>query len=136
MPISDIVFLDGNEPEEVLYCEDQAECGIWFRAKNIDSVPLSKLGEILGVGTCKELSSGFQPAVPPEGEAFLLNFPVALKNKIASCSAQEIESASNEWVKIDEFRGGMSTEMARKYISSLKEFLQNSDEDVFLFLSI
>ncbi len=72
MPISDVVFLEGNEPEEVVNSEDPYSYGKWFNAKNIDMIPLSQLGEFLGVASYKELMKGFQPVHPPKGEAFFV----------------------------------------------------------------
>lgn len=81
MPISDIVLLEGNNPDEVMSSEDPYEYGNWFSAKNIDMIPLSMLGDILGVSSYSELMKEFQPVVPPEGEAFLLSFPEKLQDK-------------------------------------------------------
>jgi hypothetical protein len=83
VPISDVIFLEGNNPEEVVNSEDPYSFGNWFRAKSIDMIPLSQLGEMLGMSAYKELMNGFQPVHPPEGEAFILSFPEELQDKSA-----------------------------------------------------
>ena len=58
MAISDVVFLNGNDPEEVMNSEEPYSYGNWFSAKNIDMIPLSMLGEILNISSYKDLMGG------------------------------------------------------------------------------
>ncbi|AJQ95454.1 hypothetical Protein YC6258_03418 [Gynuella sunshinyii YC6258] len=41
------VFLEGNDPEALLDSKNPYCFGKWFRAKNIDMIPLSQPGEML-----------------------------------------------------------------------------------------
>ncbi|MFI2809659.1 hypothetical protein [Microbulbifer sp. JSM ZJ756] len=135
MPISDVVFLEGNDPEEVVNGDDPYSFGRWFRAKNIDMIPLSKLGEILGVATYEELMRGFQPAHPPEGEAFILSFPEALQDKIRELNDEELPEIVGRWSKIEEF-GNAPEEPLRQYLVGLRSFLNENAGYANLFLSI
>lgn len=136
MPISDIVFLEGNDPDEVMNSENPYEYGKWFKAKNIDMIPLSMLGEYLGVSSYKELMKGFQPVVPPEGEAFLLSFPEALQNRIKSLTDDEIKNVVSEWSKIEEFGGNAPEEPLQQYLMGLRDFLSTKGEYAYIFLSV
>lgn len=136
MPISDVVFLEANDPDEVANSEDPYSYGKWFKAKNIDMIALSQLGEILGVSSYKEMMSGFQPIHPPEGEAFILSFPEELQDKIRGITDQEIDSVLMPWSKIDEFGGTASIEVLKDYLVGLRSFLNGSAGYANLFLSI
>ena len=136
MPISDVVFLDGNDPEEMMFSDDPYSYGKWFSAKNIDTIPLSVLGELLGVASYKELMKGFQPILPPEGESFLLSFPEPLQDRIRVLSDQEIVDVASKWSKIDEFRGGVVEESLQNYIKGLRSFLNSVNGYASLFLSV
>lgn len=135
MPISDVVFLEGNDPEEVVNDEDPYLFGKWFSAKNIDMIPLSQLGEMLGVSTYKELMKGFQPIHPPEGETFILSFPAELQDKIRVLNDDEISEVIERWSKIEEF-GGAPEESLRQYLVGLRAFLNENSGYANLFLSI
>lgn len=135
MPISDIVFLEGNDAEEVACSEDPYSYGKWFHAKNIDMIPLSKLGELLSVSSYKELMSGFQPIHPPEGEAFILSFPEVLQDKIKSLNDQDIMAITERWAKIDEFHGASEPPL-RQYLTGLRDFLNSNSGYANIFLSI
>lgn len=136
MPISDVVFLEGHDAKEILYSEDTYEKGKWFLAKNIDLIPLSQLGEILGVASYVELMHNFRPILPPEGEQFLLTFPRNLQDKIRRLTNEEIVNAASEWSKIDDFGGWMTTDSLTDYLSSLKDFLNSSNKDAYLYLCV
>jgi len=135
VPITDLVFLEGNKPESILYDEDNFEKGRWFQAKNIDIIPLSKLGSLLGVSSYEELMSEFEPAVPPEGEAVLLNFPIKLQDKLKTLTDNEISKVVVEWCKIEEFYSA-TEESLKDYLIRLREFLSVSNEPVYLFWSV
>ncbi|WP_447527577.1 hypothetical protein [Vreelandella sp. TE19] len=135
MPISDVVFLEGNDPEEVVNSEDPYSYGKWFNAKNIDMIPLSQLGDILGVSSYKELMKGFQPVHPPEGEALILSFPQALQDKIKNLNDDEISEVIGRWSKIEEFHGAPE-EPLRQYLAGLREFLNENSGYANLFLSV
>ena len=135
MPISDIVFLEGNDAEEIISSEDPYSCGKWFHAKNIDMIPLSKLGEILGVATYKELMSSFQPIHPPEGEAFILSFPRILQDKIKSLTDHDISDVVEQWSRIDEFHGALSAPL-KDYLSGLCRFLNSNQGYANIFLTV
>ncbi|UDL06997.1 hypothetical protein [Marinobacter sp. CA1] len=135
MPISDVVFLEGNDPEEVVNSEDPYSYGKWFNAKNIDTIPLSLLGEFLGVSSYKELMKGFQPVHPPEGEAFVLSFPKALQDRIRSLNDDEISEVINPWSRIEEFHDAPE-ESLRQYLAGLRDFLNENSGYANLFLSI
>lgn len=136
MPISDVVFLENNDPEEVVNSENPYSFGKWFSAKNIDMIPLSRLGELLGVSTYKELMKGFQPVHPPEGEAFMLSFPKELQDKIRSLSDNDIAEIVMPWSKLDEFGGNAPEEPLRQYLVGLRTFLVGNSGYANLFLSI
>lgn len=136
MPISDVVFLEGTDPGEVVNSEDPYSFGKWFGAKNIDMIPLSKLGEMLGVSTYKELMKGFQPVHPPEGEAFMLSFPNELQDRIRGLDDQEIAAVVAQWSKIDEFGGNAPIEPLYKYLAGLRDFLNEHSGYANLFLAI
>lgn len=135
MPISDVVFLEGNNPDEVMNSENPYEYGKWFKAKNVDMIPLSLLGEILGVSSYNELMQGFQPVVPPEGEAFLLSFPEVLQDRIKSLTDDEVRNVVSEWSKIEEFSGDASEEPLQEYLIGLRDFLNIREEYAYIFLS-
>ncbi|WP_321346257.1 hypothetical protein [Halopseudomonas oceani] len=135
MPISDVVFLEGNDPEEVVNSEDPYLYGKWFNAKNIDMIPLSQLGEFLGVSSYKELMKGFQPVHPPEGESFILSFPEALQDKIKNLNDDEISEVIGRWSEIEEFHGAPE-EPLRQYLEGLRDFLNENSGYANLFLSI
>jgi hypothetical protein len=136
MPISDVVFLEGNDPEKVINSEDPYLFGKWFHAKNIDMIPLSLLGELLGVSSCKELMKGFQPVHPPEGEAFVLSFPKELQDRIRGLSDSDIAEAVVSWVKIEEFGGNAYEESLRHYLVGLRDFMSENSGNANLFLSL
>ncbi|WP_428240844.1 hypothetical protein [Gynuella sp.] len=135
MPISDVIFLEGNDPEEVVNSEDPYLLGKWFRANNIDMIPLSKLGEMLDVADYKDLMKGFQPIHPPEGEAFILSFPKKLQDKIRVLSDNEITEVVSQWSTIEEF-GGEPDEQLKQYLVGLQAFLNENEGYANLFLSI
>ena len=135
MPISDVIFLEGNDPEEVLSSEDPYSYGKWFNAKNIDMIPLSRLGEFLCVSSYKELMNGFQPIHPPEGEAFILSFPEALQDKIRGLNDEEISDAVCWWSQTEELAGAPE-EPLRQYLAGLRDFLNEYSGYANLFLSV
>ena len=134
--ISDLVFLNGSAPEDILDAEEGEEVGVWFRAKNIEMIALSKLGEKLGVEGYKELMSGFRPAVDPEGESVILTFPKSLQSKLACLTDSEIESVSKVWAGIDEFDGHASVDSLVNYLKAVREYLSGVDEPVYLLMAI
>jgi hypothetical protein len=136
MPLSDVVFLEGNDPEAVAYSPEPYSLGTWFHAKNIDLIPLSMLGELLGVATYKDLMSGFQPLFPPDGECFILSFPDALQDKIRTLTDDEIGEITPRWSEIDEFRGSSPAESLTAYLSSLRDFLNENDGYAALHLAV
>ena len=136
MPISDVVFLEGSDPEEVVNSEEPYSLGKWFRAKNIDMIPLSKLGEMLGVSTYQNLMKGFQPVHPPEGEAFILSFPKELQDRIRGLDDQEIAAVVTQWSKIDEFGGDAPEEPLHNYLAGLRDFLNERSGYANLYLAI
>lgn len=133
--ISDLVFLQGHAPEEVIDGETIYEKGSWFQAKNIDIIPLSKLGEMLGVSDYDSLMKEFVPAIEPEGESVLLAFPNILQEKLTTISDDEIESVAIEWSKIEEFWSSAPAEGLVDYLKRAREFLSQSKESVYLFWS-
>ena len=136
MPISDVVLLEGTAPNELMNSDEPYQHGKWFMAKNIETIPLSKLGEILGVSTYSDLMKGFEPIVPPEGEAFLLSFPEILQDRIKSLSDDEINTAVEKWVHIDEFGPNAPEEPFRVYLRELRDFLNGSNEYAVLYLAV
>ncbi|MEQ3725630.1 hypothetical protein [Alcanivorax sp.] len=136
MPVSDVVFLEGNDPEEVANSENPYLFGNWFSAKNIDMIPLSQLGEMLGVSTYKELMKGFQPVHPPEGEAFILSFPEELQDKIKELSESSITDVVVPWSRIEEFGGNAPEEQLQQYLVGLRNSLNENTGYANLFLSI
>lgn len=133
MPITDLVFLEGNEPEAVLYNEIPYGKGYWFHAKNIGPTPLAMLGSFLGVASYDELQEGFCPVVPPEGEAVLLNFPQILQDKLREILDSEIQNVVSKWVEIDEFAETASEEDLAEYLKGVRNFLGESKEPVYFF---
>lgn len=131
--ISDLVFLQGNSPEDVIDPETIYDKGIWFSAKNIDTIPLSLLGEFLNVSDYDSLMSEFQPAIDPDGESVLLTFPLSLQKKLASISDSEIDSVAPKWAEIEEFWSAAPVESLVDYLKQVREFLAKSDEPVYLF---
>jgi hypothetical protein len=136
MPLSDVVFLNGNSPEDVANSPEPYSLGTWFHAKNMDLIPLSKLGELLGVATYKDLVSGFRPLFPPEGDSFVLSFPEELQDKIRSLTDDEISDVVSGWADIEEFGGFATTESLATYLKSLREFLNANSGYAALHLSV
>ena len=128
--ITDLVFLDGNSVEEIMSCFDSS-IGLWYTAKNIDMIALAQLGEMLQVGDYESLSAGFDLVSEPN-EQMLFSFPSKLKAKLATLADNEISEVSEKWKNIEEFRGGMSSEACIKYLSEVRDFLNKSDEPVYL----
>lgn len=131
--ISDLVFLQDYTPEEVIDIETIYEKGSWFQAKNIDIIPLSQLGEMLGVSDYDSLMKEFIPAIEPEGESVLLAFPSILQEKLTTISDEEIETVAVKWSKIEEFWGFAPVEGLIDYLKRAREFLSQSKEPVYLF---
>lgn len=136
MPLSDIVFLEGNNPEDVANSPEPYSLGTWFHAKNIDLIPLSKLGELLSVATYKDLMSGFNPLFPPEGDGFILSFPEVLQDKIRSLTDDEISEVVPRWAEIEEFGEFATTESLTTYLKSLREFLNANTGYAALHLAV
>ncbi len=63
--------------------EDPYSTGKWFEAKNINRIPLARLGEFLGVSTYDTLMKGFEPPhLSPDYLRSLESIPEVLQDKI------------------------------------------------------
>lgn len=130
--ITDLVFLDGNSIEDIMGCFDSS-IGVWYQAKNVDMIALAKLGSLLQVDSYEELSSGFDLVSEPE-EQMLFSFPFSLQSRLGNLADSEIDSVSDEWRTIDEFRGGMTKDACVSYLKDVRGFLGSSTEPVYLMV--
>ncbi len=110
--------------------------GVWFHAKNIDDIALSKLGDVLGIATYDDLMSGFNLLTEREGEAWIFSFPESLQDKIRSLGDDEIAAVAPQWARIEEFRGSVPTDSLISYISTMRDFLKANEGYAVMFLSI
>lgn len=128
--ITDLVFLESNSIEEIM-CSYDSSIGLWYQAKNIDMIALSKLGEMLQVGDYKSLSRGFNLVSEPD-EQMLFTIPLDLQSKLSCLSDEEITKVSDNWQHIDEFRGGMTAISCVNYLTDVRAFLNKSSDPVYL----
>ena len=136
MPISDVVFLMGNSPEQVLDTEHPYSVGVWFHAKNIDQIALSQLGQMLGIASYDDLIGGFTALTPLDSERWLFSIPETLQDNIRSLEDDEIVAIAQQWAGIEEFHGGVTADSLISYISELRDFLNANEGYAALFLSV
>jgi hypothetical protein len=132
--LTDLVFLNSLSIDELMASYNY-QIGLWYQAKNIDMIPLSFLGEMLNVASYETLMEGFIPVSEP-AEKMLFSFPIELQAKLKTITDSEINSVINNWSKIEEFRNSMSSEECKKYLIDVRNFLNKSDESVYLAMGI
>jgi len=132
--ITDLVFLNGHSVDAILEDFDHS-LGIWLSAKNMDSIALAQLGELLQVATYDELFDAFELVSEP-AEQVLFAFPGVLRSKLITLSESDMEAVCSKWKDIEEFGGGMSLDHCMAYLKSLRAFLASSEEDVYLLMGI
>ena len=114
MPLSDLLSCSENELEAIITKEDPYSSGTWFLAKNIGSIPLCNLGELLGVGSYDDLESRFELVGEPLPEGpWPETTPPALIAKLREISDAEIQSVVNDWARTDELAGVSSGNLSR-----------------------
>jgi hypothetical protein len=132
--LTDLVFLNGLTINKLM-ASSNYQLGLWYLAKNIDMIALSTLGEMLNVAPYKTLMDGFILASEP-AEQMLFSFPADLQAKLKTLSDTEIDSVINKWSQIEEFRNSMPAEACKKYLIDVRDFLNKSDESVYLAMGI
>ena len=132
MPLSDLLSCPEDELEAIITNEEPYSSGAWFQAKNIGTIQLCKLGELLGVGSYRDLKSGFglvgEPL--PDGPWPETIHP-ALIAKLREISDAQIQSVVNDWARTDEL-AGVSSENLADYLTGLRDFLRQQQNPIFL----
>src|SRR5687768_9482711 len=104
MPLADILCCPLDEVAEVITHEEAYGRGSWYLAKNISTIELSQLGEMLGVGSYDELMEGFELVGEPLDEGpWPQTIPDSLLTKLKTISDQEIKQVTPKWAKIEDF---------------------------------
>ena len=136
MSLCDILACEINQLEEIIIQEDPYSKGSWFKAKNIGMIELSKLGEMLEVGSYDSLSDGFKLVGEPLDQGpWPQTIPVELTDRLSVLSEDEIIEVCDHWSKIEEFRGHAAPDALKDYLLGLREFLvstKSSNNHMFL----
>lgn len=132
MPLSDLLSCPQDQLETIITNDEPYSSGSWFLAKNIGTIQLCKLGELLGLGSYRDLKGGFRLVGEPlpDGPWPETTHP-ALIAKLREISDAEIQSVVNDWVKTDELAGVPPDNLA-DYLSRLRDFLEQQDNPIFL----
>jgi len=132
MPLSDLLSCPEDELEAIITNEAPYSSGTWFLAKNIGMIQLCKLGELLGLGSYRDLKRGFglvgEPL--PDGPWPETTHP-ALIAKLRDVSDAEIQSVVNDWARTEEL-AGTSPENLADYLTRLRDFLKQQKNPIFL----
>ncbi len=130
MPLSDILACPKDEVEFLIQLEEPYSKGKWYMAKNIGTIELSQLGEILNVNSYKELSGNFNLVGEPLDEGpWPQTIPLELIEKLHCLPENEMASASDKWSKIEEFLGSANPEDLKQYLIDLQMFIKENQND-------
>jgi hypothetical protein len=133
VPLSDILACSADRLEAILASKKPYATGSWFMAKNIGAIKLSKLGELLGVGSYESLDDGFQLVGEPLDEGpWPQTIPEALTERLGLISDSEIVSVCPNWSEFETFRGTVPADKLADYLKRLREFLRLNKGQYFL----
>lgn len=132
MPISDILSCPESELAACIEGTEY-ELGAWYQAKNIGTIELSKLGEIIGTESYNEVKSGFGLVGEPLPEGpWPETFPESLSASILALSPNDIPSVCEKWAAIEEFGGFVSPDDLASYLRGLGDFMRSHNGPYFL----
>lgn len=132
MPLADLLVCSEDELLDLLTRDDRYEAGAWLLAKRIDSLKLSRLGELLGLGSYESLMAEFELVGDPMPDGpWPERFPASLPPRLASLSDDEVGEVCERWVLIDELEGWQA-ESLETYLRDVREFLRANPGPVFL----
>src|SRR5215212_12007215 len=124
MPLSDIVSCPLDQLEEVITHEEPYQLGTWYHAKNIGTIELCQLGELLGIGSYDDLNAGFELVGEPLPDG---PWPQTIHQEIVAALAnitdEQISKVTPRWAQIEEFGGAVSAKNLADYLKGLRAFL-------------
>lgn len=133
MPLSDIVSCPEDQLEEVITHEEPYQLGTWYLAKNIGTIQLCQLGELLGLGTYKALKAGFKLVGEPLPEGpWPETMHQGLIAALAGITDAQIAEVTPRWAKMEEFAGTVPPESLAEYLKGLRAFLSQNSGPFFL----
>ncbi|MEZ6138898.1 MAG: hypothetical protein R3C53_28770 [Pirellulaceae bacterium] len=132
MPLSDLLSCPETDLAAIITSDEPYSAGEWLQAKNIATIQLSKLGEILGLGSYKELNSGFELVGEPLPDGpWPERTPPALITAVAALTDDEINSTAATWARDPELQGN-TPEMLAAYLTDFRQFVSACSHPVFL----
>ncbi|SMP78254.1 hypothetical protein SAMN06265222_12515 [Neorhodopirellula lusitana] len=132
MPLSDMLTCPESELAKIITSDEPYSSGRWLQAKNIAMIQLSKLGEILNLGTYKELSAGFELVGEPLPDGpWPERTPPALVAAIAALTDDEIQTVARAWSNDPELEGNAPGILAA-YLSDFRGFASDCSLPIFL----
>ena len=133
MPLSDIVSCAEDQLAQAITSEEPYQIGVWFMAKNIGSIQLCQLGELLGVASYADLQDGFNLVGDPLPDGpWPETIPTALVASLRGLSDDQIANVAPEWAGMEEFRGTAPPDGLAEYLKELREFLATNSGPFYL----
>ncbi len=133
MPLSDILACPLGSLPEIVTSENPYQHAQWYLAKNIGAIELSKLGELLNIGSYDEINEGFELVGEPLPDGpWPETVPPRLIDAVKTLTAVEIARVAEPWSGIEEFHGTASADDLAKYLQSLQEFINEHSGPYFL----
>jgi hypothetical protein len=110
-------------------------------AKNVHSVELATLGEILGVGSYDDLiTKTLKGSDAKSGESGVLEVPIEIRNALAAATGPALEQAAERWAETEEMVANMyTTEDAREVLEEIAELArtaQSQDRELWIWWSL
>lgn len=137
MPHSDWLSCRSEMLEAAITADVPYSVGTWHFSKGVSSIELSKLGEVLEIGSYAELMAGFGLVGEPLPDGpWPERIPVDFTDALATLSDDEIAQAMPAWSRIDEFRGRADPKVLADYVKGLRAFLNENSEPYFLVNSL
>jgi len=103
--------------------------GAWHFSKGVSSIELSKLEEVLEIGSYAELMAGFGLVGEPLPDGpWPETIPVDLTDALVTLSDDEIAQAMPAWSQIDEVRGRADPKVLADYGKRLRAFPREKTE--------
>ncbi|MBB3210523.1 hypothetical protein FHS27_006370 [Rhodopirellula rubra] len=133
MPLNDILNCAESDLWTILDAEDAYQTDGWFMAKRIGMIELCQLGEMLGVASYDELTSGFNLIGEPRDEGpWPQTIPTALIDRLRTVTDADISAVVPKWAGIEEFRGGATTESLAEYLQTFRTYLADRSGEFFM----
>ncbi len=102
-------------------------------AKRIGEIELCQLGEMLGVASYDELTSGFNLIGEPRDEGpWPQSIPTALVDRLRTLTDDDIFGVVPKWAAIEEFRGGATTKSLAEYLQTLRNYFADRSCEFFM----